>query len=191
MGVASAFVFYVVDPETIIDALRSGYFDTYLTKPYEPVLFLFERQPSPWNFFYVMSYAALLVFAVIHMPVTAASVLLSIVLIAAGLAALCTVALFLDVLSYKLFARAKWLEKLINLASSAGQYPLGVFGNIGAFALTIVVPVGLAVFYPASFLFHGLSVMSALSLLVLDAAFIAVFYKLTLHLLKGYTSAMG
>jgi ABC-2 type transport system permease protein len=191
MWVSGAVAFYLVNPGPLLGALQSGDFDTYLTKPYRPVFLLLVRHSNPWSFFYALPYLALLIFALTHIPVSAASVLLFAVLIVAGLAAFCAVMLFIEVLSYRLFTKAQWLYRLMSFVSTAGQYPLGIYGNFGVFALTVVVPVGLAAFYPANLLFHGLTVVGFLGPLVLAVALTAVSYKLTTLLLKGYTSALG
>ncbi len=191
MGAASSAVWYVMHPDSIMDTLRSGFFDTYLTKPYGPVFYLLARQANPYSFFYGAWYLLLFAYAASHAQFSLSAAVLFVVLVVLGLAALCAVVLFLEVASYRLFTRARWLSRLLDFASNAGQYPLGIFGGIGVFALTILVPVGLAAFYPASVLFHGSSATGVLQLAALDIVIAAAFYAASRRLLKGYTSSMG
>ena len=80
---------------------------------------------------------------------------------------------------------------MINTLSVVGSYPLSVFGTIIMLLFSILVPIGIAVYYPAELIFGKINVVFSLAIILFSLAVAFVSYKLFYVLMRHYTSGGG
>jgi ABC-2 type transport system permease protein len=186
-------VLYNISARSIATRMRNGQLDQRLVKPYNPIVFMLSNSGT-------MSVSALgqiipgfVIFAfsasMAGVPVLASMLLLLVFLL--GAASLIMFILMLTLASYVLFRGAGYIQWLTNIAGRASSYPLNLYGFGGVVLLTIGLPVGLASFYPAEFIFGKLALYQFALVIALALASIFVYYRISSWLLTKYTSGGG
>ena len=112
-------------------------------------------------------------------------------IVAIGTYALMMFLLMLTVLSYHLFKSGMFMEGLIGTLSVVGSYPLSVFGTILMLLFSVLVPIGIALYYPAELIFGKTNIAFSLAIILFSIAIVFVSYKLFYVLMCNYTSGGG
>ncbi|MDE1868807.1 MAG: ABC-2 family transporter protein [Candidatus Micrarchaeota archaeon] len=184
-------VVYYANPARINNVLRLGYFDTYLTKPQSPILMLLTKTEGMWSFFFGMWSIIVIAFACANLSFSMMNLAPFIITVLGGVVTFMLFTAFTGIASYRIFSQANSQNWLMSNILSFGQYPLKIYGNIGAIIFTFAAPIALASFYPASLLLGKIGILYFFAIFGLEVALSAVFLKASETLLKGYTSASG
>lgn len=187
----SSVVLYFATPQRINNVLKTGYFDTYLTKPHNPVIMLFARADGFWSLIYSIWGLAVAGYGAYAAGFSLVGLVPSLVLLLGGIVTMCMFSLFMGVVAYRLFGQANFQNWLLSNVMNFGNYPLNIYGSIGIGIFTFLAPVGLATFYPATILFGKTDLVYALGLLGVEILLSGIFFNAATRLLKGYTSAQG
>jgi len=112
-------------------------------------------------------------------------------IVAIGTYALMMFLLMLTVLSYHLFKSGMFMEGLIGTLSMVGGYPLSIFGTMIMLLFSVLLPIGMAVYYPAELIFGKISIVFSIATILFSIAIAFVSYKLFYVLMRNYTSGGG
>jgi len=183
---------YNVDSWGMIRSMRHGMLDMRIIRPYGLATIMISTQLEAKTLISgfasglaIFAYAAFM----LHLSLTYIITFLGIVAI--GTYAFMMFLLMLTVLSYHLFKSGMFINGLINTLSVVGSYPLSVFGTIIMLFFSILVPIGIAVYYPAELIFGKINVALSLAIILFSLAVAFVSYKLFYVLMRHYTSGGG
>ena len=184
-------VIYLIDAGNLIWRMRSGAIDPYLTKPYSQLMVIMSNFSNNEQLVGIVSGMALFAYAASQTYIGLQSLAGFIILFALGSVAVVLFFLALSVLAYHIFKSGMFIGRMMNLASSVGRFPLTVYGLVGQAIFSILIPVGLAYFYPSQVFFGrfsapGFALVAAAALLLAYAS-----RKLFYRLMRGYTSGQG
>lgn len=182
---------YMIVPHEIISRLRDGKIDMWFTKPYSYLIILSGAFGSPTALAGFVSGLGLLVYSVIQLHVQAIKLLYFIPTFIAGTAAFIMFILMITVVSYILFKSGDFIDDMKNMLGGLGQYPLSVYGILGQLIFTILIPIGIAYYYPAEVLFGFVGIEGTIAELLLSIVIILVSRKIIYEVLKGYSSGGG
>ncbi len=184
---------YFIILHNLIRSMREGGLDSILTKPINPLLFILSK------FGFVqggmggaVSGVVLVIYALTQLHVTLAGMSYFIILLILSLSCIVLFALSFGLILYILFKSGSFADWFISNISFAAGYPLNIFGRTGTLILTLLLPIGLATFYPAELLFEKISNISGLWVILLEVALIYIFYNFSTWALRTqYTSGGG
>ncbi len=182
---------YLIDSGFVFDVLWNGGFDNYLTKPHNPLLYVIGESTDTAAIGDIAGYLILFVYAAMNTQFSAPALLAFLILFILGVAVLSMLQVLFLAISYKFINKAGWVGLIIDLAENFSRYPLTLYGIIGVVLFTIVVPLGIATFYPAGIIVGKLSLAGYLVVIAIGVILAFMFYKLSKYLLRSYTSAMG
>ncbi len=190
-NIAIEIMFYSIVPDPLTNALSSGQFDQDLVKPYNPILTILARYGSVNAASGILSSLAVFVYAAYMANLHLLSIAIIFGVFLVGTAALIMFIVMLSLAAYVLINTGAFIAWIVNIASTAAQYPLTIFGRLGMVLLTVVLPVGLAAFYPSAFVFSKISAASMLAAVLISIAMIVVYYKVSKWLIGKYRSGGG
>ena len=190
-GIITALIAYFVSTNGISDALKYGYFDVLLTKPYNPLFLLIARSQSLTQTSSIFWNIILFSYAAYHLSLGLSGLIPFVVFLLLGGIVFSSFIIFLVTLSYKVFTTSRWVSRIQSLVTSIGSYPLTIYGVIGVLIFTLAIPIGLATYYPVQVFMGRINYQSFVLILILEIVFIVIFSRLFTELLKSYTSAMG
>jgi len=191
VGMVIAAIVYNVYSWGTISSMRRGMLDMHMVRPYGLVTIMISQSGAKMiisgfaSNFAIFAYAALM----LHLSLTYIITFLGIVAI--GTYALIVFWLMLTVLSYHLFKSGTFMDELVNTLSVVGSYPLSIYGTIIMLLFSILVPIGIAVYYPAELMFGKINVVFSLAIILFSLAVAFVSYKLFYVLMRHYTSGGG
>lgn len=184
-------IYTLVEPWSLVQEMRHGNLDIWLMRPYGVVTILFSTFGSFTSFAGVISGVAIFIYALYHVSFSVMSLLAFLLLFSLGSVAMLLFIIMLSLLSYHLFRSANFTNRLLGVLSSAGSYPLVIYGPILAMVFTVALPIGVASYYPAETLFGRVSPTLYLIIIILELAVTVVSYKAIHVLMKHYTSGGG
>lgn len=182
---------YVINIGPLFTDFWEGGFDNYLTKPHDPLLLAIGEATNTAVIGDIVGYLILFVYAAVNTPFNPLSVLGFLVLFVLGISLLSMLQILLSVLSYKFTNGASWVAELIDLAENFSKYPLNLYGLIGVIFFTIVIPIGIASYYPSAIIVGKISYDTYILVAAIALAMIYLFYRISRMVLRGYTSALG
>jgi ABC-type uncharacterized transport system permease subunit len=112
-------------------------------------------------------------------------------MLALGLAVLITFMVIFSLGVYRLMRSANWTHSMINIFNEFASYPLTIYGVLGIFVLSFIIPVGIATYYPVAIFSGKLGISTLAGMAAVSIVFIYIFKKLFYMELKNYTSAHG
>ena len=171
--------------------LRNGIFDKMLVKPYNPISMLLLSEPKVVNIMSIISGFGIFAVSAYFLNLGLISILVILLIFFIGVAALIIFMLTMYLLFYVLIKGGKWLNSLIYIGNTASTYPLNIFGTTMMVLFTIGLPIGLATYYPAGFVFGKIPEETILIVIAFEMISIVVYYKLSEWLLTKYTSGGG
>ncbi len=185
-------VFYtVLNPWKIAEAMRTGRMDTFLIRPYGIMTLLLSGYGEITSLGGLAGSVAVFAFAMLHVGVAAIPFAAYLLIMVAGTIALTIFMIMLTILFYHLFKSADFVNRLVGVLSTAGSYPLNIFGPFLLLVFTVVLPIGIASYYPSEALFGKISLVPYLEVLALIFAVTILSYKGTKALMKYYASGGG
>jgi ABC-2 type transport system permease protein len=186
IAIISYFNFY-----NIPKFLREGTYDAYFTKP----VGMLSLMLSPLNVVSspasVVSLAAVLLYVGSVIGLSLKYVVLFAVAYAAGTVSFLMFLTALSVLSYRLVKSGTFINRLTNLLGRVDQYPLPIYGVAMQSVFSLLIPVGIAVYYPAQVFMGSVDAVSYVALLAAALAVAVVSRSVLYRLMKGYTSGGG
>lgn len=185
-------IFFLVQGWEIIQAMQKGGIDIYLLRPFGSfTIFMSNFSDASSGFSTIFSGAAIFTYAAIALHIGLPSVLVFIAMFCLGMIALMCFFIAITLVAYHLFRRGTFLFRMISILSASGNYPLNVFGRLGIIAFTVVFPIGLAYYYPASTLVGSYSPIFIIEFIIGCVAMVAVCYRSFYYLLRQYSSGGG
>jgi ABC-2 type transport system permease protein len=186
-------MFHYFGLDGIPNKLRNGGFDQMLVKPYNPIGMLLLFRPQSPNIITILTGFGIFATSAYFLNLGVINILVILLLFFIGVATFIMFMLTLYLVFYVLTkGKSQWLRTLsLYIGGTASSYPLNIFGTTLMILFTIVLPVGLATYYPAGFVFGKISLETLLLLIIFEIISIVVYYKLSKWLLTKYTSAGG
>ncbi|MCL4372017.1 ABC-2 family transporter protein [Candidatus Marsarchaeota archaeon] len=181
---------YFSSPRAIVALMRQGGLDIYLTRPYSPYLSSLALG-SIYSLSSAFTSVAIIAYALFNIGPSVPALLEFVIVAAFGLAAMISFMMVFTMVVYSLMKSARWSGNLMNVFSEFSSYPLQIYSVIGVFVFSLLVPIGLAVYYPAEILLGRVNAWVALAIVLFAVVLIYVFRKAFYHYLKNYTSAIG
>lgn len=181
---------YFSSPRAIVALMRQGGLDIYLTRPYSPYLSSLALG-SIYSLSGAFTSVAIIAYALLNIGPSAASLLEFVVVTAFGLAAIISFMMVFTMVVYSLMRSARWAGNLMNVFGEFSSYPLQIYSIIGVFVFSLLIPIGLAIYYPAEILLGRVNAWVSLAIVLFEVVLIYVFRKAFYHYLKNYTSAIG
>ena len=182
---------YFVNPYNTARSLRTGGIDVYITKPYNPVLRMLADSGSLLNIGNVAGGVILLAYAVISLSPSTEAVVAFAAIFILGLVVAPLFVLFFTILMYVIFKSGNFINWFLTNVRTAVSYPIGIYGILGTLVFTVLLPFGLATFYPSSVLVAKMSYASMLAVAAFEVALIALFYKGSMWLIKNHYQSGG
>ena len=183
---------YNVNSWDVIRSMRRGMLDMQMVRPYGLATIMISTQSSAKTL--ISGFAtglAIFVYAALMLHLSLAYIITFLGIVAIGTYAFMMFWLMLTVLSYHLFKSGMFMDGLINTLSVVGSYPLSVFGTIIMLLFSILVPIGIAVYYPAELVFGKINMVFSIAIILFSLALAFVSYKLFYVLMRYYTSGGG
>ena len=190
-NIFSSVMWFLISPWGMVRNMVSGGVDAYLTKPYSKATALLSTALFPGGVAGSISGLALLVYALVHLHVTVISVIGFMGVLILGFIALFWFSLAVTVLSYHVLKSATFIARVLNYSDAISSYPLTVFGIVGQMIFTLVIPFGLAYYYPSLALLGLLSVSGYALVIGVTVAITLASYAAFNFLIKGYASGGG
>jgi len=183
---------YNVNSWDVIRSMRRGMLDMQMVRPYGLATIMISTQSRAKTL--ISGFAtglAIFAYAALKLHLSLAYIITFLGIVAIGTYAFMMFWLMLTVLSYHLFKSGMFMDGLINTLSVVGSYPLSVFGTIIMLLFSILVPIGIAVYYPAELVFGKINIVFSLAIILFSLAIAFVSYKLFYVLMRNYTSGGG
>jgi ABC-2 type transport system permease protein len=191
-NMAGGFLAYYFAPYMTISKMRNGGIDMMLTKPVDPVLYTIMLFTSPETAPTIASGALMLAYSLYHLQIAPLAFLMFISTFALGILAIILFGLSFTMVLYIIFREGKFGYSFITSLENATNYPLRIYGEIGAALFTVVVPFGVAIFYPAELLLGKISSPFVVAIIGFEILLIFLFYKFSLWAITNkYTSGGG
>ncbi|MCL4383777.1 MAG: ABC-2 family transporter protein [Candidatus Marsarchaeota archaeon] len=182
---------YIIWPPAVGHSMRNGEFDQFIVKPYNPFISIISNYGIIEGI--SMGIGGVLIFAyaayMTHISIITILLVLSVSLL--GLSSLIMFLIMISLASYVLFKGSGYISSLINISDSASRYPITIYGLPGMLLFTFVMPVGLASYYPAAFIFGKISIFAMMLLMLFEIATIVIYYKICKWLITKYESGGG
>jgi len=177
-------------PWIISDLVRNGELDNLFIRPISPLRLLFCWAVDPEHIPQLCAGALIAVYAAIKAGVEATGVVNCIILILAALAILAAFMIILSALTI-FTVKANALIDFFLRIIAFGNYPLTIYGPIGAFLFTFILPVGIIAYYPAQALLGQISLRILIELISAAIIFFSLSLAIWRLAIKKYTSAGG
>jgi ABC-2 type transport system permease protein len=192
MTVALNVIWLIIEPWQIVDDMKVGALDPRLIRPYGIVTILLSM-PDLWpvSIAGVAGGLFILVYSLYHVSFSIVSLLEFIPLFVGGIAALILFITMMSLVSYYLFRSAHFVSRMMSVLSTAGSYPLSVYGTILTLLFTVALPIGVASYYPSEVLFGRISTLQYLAAWTIIILVIVGSYNAINTLMKHYTSGGG
>jgi ABC-2 type transport system permease protein len=182
---------YVIMPDWTNQLLRRGGIDTRLIRPYGKVTIFLSLEGALSSVVSMTGAFIILAYSAIKLGLSPATFLGYVVLLAARTIALVLLTLMLIVLTYILIKGANTVSRLGSFMIQASRYPLPVYGIVGQLIFTLVIPVGLASYYPSEAVFGVIAPIVFFGVLAVATTISLISYLSFNRLMQYYTSGGG
>jgi ABC-2 type transport system permease protein len=188
MGISS----FVVIPQMLPEMLREGQFDTYLVRPYGKLTLMASSMGIVSYFFsYFIGGIAVLAYISVRLKLQPAALLGLLPLYVLGVAAFTMFMAVLAVAMYAFFKSGAATQQIERVLWTLGAYPLNVYGAAAQLFFTLLVPIGIATYYPSQAFFGRVSLLHYAFLSIFAVFFISLMYMLFNRLMRSYESGGG
>lgn len=182
---------YVLLPDWVNQLLRRGGIDTKLIRPYGRVTIFLSLSGALSSVIAIAGAFIVLAYSALRLGLGPVTFIGYVVLLVAGTIALTLMTLMLILLAYILIKGANTVSRLLAFMDQASRYPLTVYGLVGQLLFTLVIPVGLASYYPSEAVFATIAPATFAGVLAIAATISAVSYLGFNKLMQYYTSGGG
>ena len=184
-------IYYFVNPNSLMNIMTYGNLDQKLTKPYTKFSIMITESGFVGSVGTFISGLVLLAYSLGHLQLGLLHTLGYGVLFITGTLVFAVFITMFTILSYKLVKGAGVVYRGLNLSSTISNYPLSVYGVVGALIFSLLFPIGLAYYYPAAAFFGKISLQSYLLALLASVLIGVLSYELFNFLMRSYTSGGG
>jgi ABC-2 type transport system permease protein len=184
-------LFYNIDPGSINYQLRTGSVDPSLIRPYGKVTIFLSMRGALSSAAEIAGSLVLLTYAAINIGLSPFVFLSYLILVIFGTIALMLFTLMLTILTYQFLKNAYTVSRLLSFMSETSRYPLTVYGFMGQLIFTLLLPVGLASYYPSQAFLSTISSTKYFSVILVSIAVAVISYLLFNKLMEHYTSGGG
>ncbi len=195
IGIANctfSLVSYFINVYSLTSSMNIGGLDILLTKPINPLIFIFSRFGSVQSISGAIGGIAIAAYAAANLNISYMGLIYAIVLLPLAIACIVFFFLSIGLGMYILGGDADFVEWFLNDIKFAASYPLGVFGTIGAVIFTIFLPFGLATYYPSELILGKIGYAQGTLILVLEIALLYIFYSFSMWIITTkYRSGGG
>lgn len=175
---------------TTMSHVREGSFEVVLLKPLNPLFYIVATTFSVESVGLFLGGAALFVFSVLHVGAIPALAWVQFAgLFLAGTAVLAGLSLMMAAMSFKWVGNSR-ISELADSVLHVGKYPLPIFPKAVQAAATLIIPVGMVGFLPASALL-GRVTASDFAAILPCAAFLAAGIWIYRHMIRMYEGVGG
>lgn len=182
---------YVLDPDAINQMLRTGGMDLYLVKPYGRATIFLSATGRPSSLALIAGAFIMLFYAIANIGFNPLYFISYVVLMVLGTIAFVLFALMLTLLTYHLLKSRETMHSLLSFVEKTARYPLPVYGIMGQLLFTLVLPLGIASYYPAQAFLFGISAERFIEVVIVSLTISVVSYLLFNKLMQYYTSGGG
>jgi ABC-2 type transport system permease protein len=174
------------------ELIMSGRFDAYLIRPIKPLKYLCLSNPDIDALAEVVTGLAIILYSIytFNIQITAISFLMYIIIIFAAILFLGSLNIFTASLNF-IFVKAHSIMDFFYEIKLFGRYPLNIFGNIGYFIFTFIIPVGMIAFYPSQAILGRANWNIVFSSIITAVIFFGASLLAWNAAIKKYTSAGG
>lgn len=135
---------------TTMSHIREGSFEVILLKPLNPLFFIIATTFSPDSIGVFVGGITLFVISIAHVgTISLLSLLQFVILFFAGTAVMAGISLMMAAMSFKWVGNSR-IGELADSVLHFGKYPLPIFPKTIQAIITMVIPVGMVGFFPAS-----------------------------------------
>lgn len=189
-GLGSAFVLDM--PFEVIDVIRGGEFDFYLTRPYNTLLYTIATSFDMDGLAEIVVGLAIVTYSMAKLGISilTTNFLMYLVFVVAGFLVQVAVMTLVSSLAF-LVVKSDALMHLYFKISDFVRYPITIYHGGIVFALTFLLPLAVSSFYPAKALLGRLEPLTMLVVLIPVVLFVALSVLLWNAAMKRYTSAGG
>lgn len=175
---------------TTMSHIREGSFEVILLKPLNPLFFIIATTFSPDSVGLFVGGATLFAVAAAHVGAIPPWLWLQFILLfAAGTAVMAGLSLMMAAMSFKWVGNSR-ISELTDSVLQFGKYPLTIFPKAVQAAATLVIPVGMVGFFPASALL-GRVHMADFAAVIPCILFLAAGAWMYQHMIRLYEGVGG
>ena len=183
---------FVSNPMHIPYALRQGQIDSYMTRPFGVLTIMFANNIQVYALVSSIGGSiAFLAYASLHLQLSLLLFAAFLPLYLLGVAAFVMFLQMLGVLSYKLMKSGSFIGAATNALTELSEFPLSIYGSAAQLFFTLLVPIGVAAYYPLQVLLGNVTPAVYVAMLALSAFFLYAFYWLFNRLMRSYESGGG
>jgi ABC-2 type transport system permease protein len=191
-GLTFGIVAFIANPGALPRTLREGKLDAYMVRPYGAfTLILANTGAASALFSTILGSILILAYVALQLQLTATSLLLFIPLYFAGVAAFVIFLETLGVLSYHLVRSGTYMKEGLKSLTTLAKYPFSIYSFPIQLAFTLLVPVGIAYYYPSQAFFGRIGLPLYLAFLSAAMALVFIFYLAFRYLMRFYESGGG
>ena len=184
-------IYYHIESRMVVNKMRNGGYDGLFSKPYGLATIMLSTSGGTTEISGFVSGLVVFAYSAIRLHLSLESVLVYLAIFGIGTFALLLFVLMLTALTYLLFKSGSFMNNLLGLLSTASSYPLNIYGPVFALLFTVVIPVGIATYYPAGMIFGKISLEAVAMVIAASVLVGAISYKLFYAIMKHYSSGGG
>ncbi len=171
--------------------LRRGRYDGFFSKPVSMEALFFSPPSNVGMPIGIVFSAVLLAYVASLLGLSWMWLLMFLPLYLLGLIALLFLVTVVAVLAYLFVKSGNFINNVLELLSTTSKYPLNIYGIFPQLLLSILLPVGIATYYPAELLLGRIGIPVYAGILLFSAAVIIVSRYLIHKLMERYTGGGG
>jgi len=184
-------IYYNIETGNTVSRLRNGGYDTLFAKPYGLATIMLSTSGGTSEITGFLSGLLVFAYSAIELHLSLESVLVFCVILEVGTVVLLFFVLMLTALTYLLFKSGSFMNNFLGILSTASSYPLNIYGPVFSMLFTVVVPIGVATYYPAGMIFGKISPEAVAMVIAVSALVGITSYKLFYVIMKHYSSGGG
>jgi len=175
----------------IITKMRSGGIDPYLVRPYTTLAVMLSNFGDVEQLSAVAGGLIMFAYAALNLRISLASFLIFAVLFSLGLSVFVMFTMMITIVVYYIFKSGHFLFELNDIISNAGRYPLKVYPLLGQVVFSLLLPIGIASYYPSAAMLSEASPVGVAEVAIVSVLLFWISHRLFYSLMKKYTSGGG
>lgn len=195
IGIANctfSLVTYFINIFLLTRSMNVGGLDALLTKPINPMVFIFSRFGNVQSIFGAIGGLAIAAYAAVNLKISLVGLAYAIILVPLAVACIVFFLLVIGLCMYVLVGNGGFVDLFFNNIKLAASYPLSIFGPIGALIFTIFLPLGLATYYPSELILGKIGYAQGTLILILEISLLYILYNFSMWIINTkYRSGGG
>lgn len=171
--------------------MRHGTIDPYLAKPYTTLAIMLSNFGDASQLSAIGGGLLMFAYAAFSLQISLASLLVFAAMFALGLGAFVMFIMMITIAAYHLFKSGQFMDQINNILMNAGRYPLKVYTPIGQLIFSVLLPIGVASYYPSTVILNEASPVGFVEVVIIAVVLFWVSHRLFYALMKRYTSGGG